>query len=177
MRNPIIIKPNAEELTGYVKGYVDEVIGSDLLTVLRESQYKSMNLYLSVPSANEDYSYAPGKWTVKEVLGHVVDTERIFAYRALTFARGDRNALPGFEENDYVPNSNAANRTLPEIINEYELVRKATIALFDSFSDEMLDRKGTANNLTLTPRIVGWMMAGHDVHHSLVIAERYLGRG
>ena len=115
-----------------------------------------------------------GKWTIKEVLSHVIDTERIFTYRALTIARNDNTPLPGFDENAYIPFSNASGRSLMQLIHEYELVRRSSMALFESFTEEMLDRQGTANNMRLTPRILGWMLAGHDAHHADIVRNRYL---
>lgn len=117
--------------------------------------------------------YAPNKWTSKELLQHMIDTERILAYRALTIAREDKTNLPGFEENDYVVSSMANHRELEDLINEFQILRVNTIALFKSFADEMLLQVGNANNVEITPLALGFTIAGHQLHHMKILRERY----
>ncbi|PJJ60671.1 DinB family protein [Hymenobacter chitinivorans] len=119
------------------------------------------------------FAYAPGKWTIKEVLVHVIDTERIFAYRALRMARNDKTDLPGFEQDDYVPASEANERTMSSILEEYAAVRAATIALFRSFSETQLARTGSANGGPASVRALLFIIPGHELHHLSILRERY----
>lgn len=120
------------------------------------------------------YAYAPGKWTIKEMLVHIIDTERIFAYRALRFARNDKTDLPGFEQDDYVPASEANDRPLAAILQEYTTVRAATLSLFHSFSAAQLERTGTANGGPSSVRALLFIIPGHELHHLRIFRERYL---
>src|SRR5690606_18442301 len=120
------------------------------------------------------YSYAHGKWTLKEVLIHCIDTERIMSYRALRFARNDQTELPGFEQNDYVPQSEANSRKMADLIEEYKILRQSTILLFKSFSDDVLKRAGVANGNPISVRALGFVISGHELHHLNVCKERYL---
>lgn len=119
-------------------------------------------------------AYADGKWTIKELLVHLIDTERIFCTRALCFARNDKTNLPGYDHDNYVTHSAANERSLCDIAKEYDLVRASTIALFKSFTKEMLNREGTANNNPLTVLAIGYIIAGHEIHHINVLKEKYL---
>lgn len=170
----MITKPDTNSLTGYMAGYISQAEGNDLVQSLRNRLEETSSVYRSIMPEMEEYRYDTGKWSIKEVLGHIVDTERIFTYRALTFARKDNSRLPGYDQDAYVPYSNAANRKLADILKEYEAVRMSTIYLFESFNPEMLDSNGIANNLNVTPRVLGWMAAGHDAHHYKVLKEKYL---
>ncbi|MFT7248661.1 MAG: hypothetical protein ACI8UX_001143 [Psychromonas sp.] len=120
-----------------------------------------------------DQVYAPGKWTIKEILQHVIDTERIMAYRALCFARNDKTELPGFAENNYANNTHLFYRTVAELMKEWQLLRASNRSLFAGFSDDMLVRKGTASNIEIPVLALGFMLIGHAVHHYQVIEERY----
>ena len=120
------------------------------------------------------HRYAPGKWTIKEVLIHICDTERIFAYRALRIGRGDITPLPGFEQDDYVPVSQANSRSIKNILAEYESVRKATLTLFNSMPRQAFTHIGTCNNSPVSLRALAYMIAGHEMHHVAIIKERYL---
>jgi uncharacterized damage-inducible protein DinB len=121
-----------------------------------------------------EYRYDVGKWSVKELLNHMMDAERIFAYRALRFSRNDKTPLSGFEENDYAPLANAHARSLKQLTDEMERLRATTIDLYSSFTPEMLKREGTANNNKLSVLNLGYVIAGHETHHRKVISERYL---
>ncbi|MBA3986594.1 MAG: DinB family protein [Flavobacteriales bacterium] len=120
------------------------------------------------------YRYAEGKWTLKEMLVHIIDTERIFSYRALRFARKDSTTLHGFEQDDYVPYSNANNRTLENLLEEYTAVRKATTTLFASFDRDNLKRIGYASNNAISVRAIGFIISGHEIHHLKIAKERYM---
>lgn len=158
----------------WYKGYVDALSGSDFITVLKE-QFKSTPLLLkTIKEEKWDYAYAPGKWTVKQLIIHLTDAERVFAYRALRFARNDATELPGFEENDYADNCMSESRTPDSIINEYQAVRSSTIALFDNFNEEVMMRKGISNGKEFSVRLLGVVIAGHEKHHMNILNERYL---
>jgi DinB superfamily len=120
-----------------------------------------------------DRGYAPGKWTGKALLQHMIDTERILTYRALCIARGEQANLPGFDEDSYAQHSNPAHRAFTDLKEEFVLVRKASIMLFDSFTDEMLLRKGSANGKTISPLALGFVVVGHEIHHYKILEERY----
>jgi hypothetical protein len=154
--------------------YLQDLGGVAYMDVLQRNQVETPVFISSIPIHKENFSYAPGKWTVKEVLIHVIDSERIFGYRALRFARNDKTPVPGFEENDYVPFSNARNRSVESIIDEYESVRHSTMVLFRQFTDEMLSRTGTANNHVISVEACGMVIAGHENHHLRILRERYL---
>jgi uncharacterized damage-inducible protein DinB len=145
-----------------------------LLQALRISGHRMVEVVHSITEAKADYHYADGKWSIRELLCHVIDAERIFAYRALRFARNDRTPLAGFEENDYAPQANASGRSLNKIAQEMAHVRTATIDLFESFTPDMLARKGIASNNELSVVGMGFIIAGHETHHRKVLVERYL---
>lgn len=127
-----------------------------------------------LPKEKENYAYADGKWTIKELLQHIIDTERIFAYRALRIARKDKTPLPGFEQNDYVDNCNASYRDFSVMLEEFALVRRGTILLFKSFTDEMLLQQGEMSGNAVTVRALGYICSGHLKHHINIINERYI---
>jgi uncharacterized damage-inducible protein DinB len=138
------------------------------------NQAKLINdFFASISEEKSMHAYAEGKWTIKEVLQHMIDTERIFNYRAVCFARKEAASLPGFEENDYAANSNANARSWKSLVEEFLAVRHATELMFDSFTDEMLDTAGKANNNSVTVGSVGFISVGHFYHHKKVIEERY----
>lgn len=168
---------NLETIPTFYKGYVKLVEHPDIIQALRISGYRTMELLHSVPREKEDFRFAEGKWTIREVLCHMLDAERIFSYRALRFARNDRTPLAGFDEQAYAPHLNASSRSLAQIGDEMEHLRTCTVDLFKSFSEEMLTRKGTANNNELTVGAIGIIIAGHETHHCKVIRERYLSVG
>lgn len=158
----------------YYKGYID-LAGNDLLIAgLTKSMYRHLNLFSSISEDKMNYAYAEGKWTIKELIVHLIDCERVFAYRALRCARNDKTDLPGFDQDDYVTTSEANNRSKASLIEEYESVRKSTIAMFRSFTDEMLAQVGTANGNPMSPRALGFIIIGHEKHHAKIIRDRYL---
>lgn len=170
----MIHKPIELSTNDYFAGYVNLASGEDLLVELENICEQSLKLFNSISDAQADFSYQPGKWTIKQLVQHLIDTERIFSYRALSFARGDQQNLPGFEEDDFADNDYSNERLWSDVIKEYALVRESTIAMFNSFSESVLDRSGQANNVNFTPRILGWVLVGHDLHHLNILKERYL---
>jgi len=166
------IKEN--EYNPYYKRYIEMSGNSDLVTGLRTGFEESLKFYNSIPSNKLEHSYEDGKWTVKEVIQHIMDTERIFAYRALRFARQDKTPLSGFEQNDYVPTSQANSRDFKNLISEYTAIRQATIAMFENFSNDMLTSIGKASGSNMSVRALGFITIGHEMHHCNVIKERYL---
>jgi len=165
---------NLETIPPFYKNYVKQIDEPDMLQALRISGHRMQELVHSIPDNKADVAYAPGKWTVRELLCHIMDAERIFCYRALRFARNDKTPLSGFEENDYAPQANAAGRSLQKIASEMSHLRASTIDLFESFTPEMLTRKGTANKNEISVMAIGFIISGHETHHRKILQERYL---
>lgn len=162
------------EYNGYFETYINCVEGHDLNKGLVLNGEALVAFFKSIPEDKCDYKYAEGKWTIKEVLLHIIDTERIFAYRALRIARQDKTPLVGFEQDGYVAYYNCLNRTILSLINEYMVVRKATVALFESFDDVALKSMGVASSHPISVRAIGFIVVGHENHHIKIIKERYL---
>jgi hypothetical protein len=169
--------PTAEEFAPYYQTYVDKagaLNGVGILDTLESEHEKTQEFLRSIPEKKGDYRYADGKWSIKEVIQHLIDTERVFAYRALRFSRGDSTDLPGFDHDAYVPASNANRHTIEDLADEFEVVRLSTLALFHSFDDAMWDKLGTANGNAMSVRAAAFVSLGHEVHHIGVIKEKYL---
>jgi uncharacterized damage-inducible protein DinB len=166
--------PDFTTLPDFYKNYVTLVQHLDMLEALKTSGTLSAGLVLAIPEHLGEFRYAPEKWSIKELLCHMLDAERIFAYRALRFARNDETPLAGFEENSYAPEANAHSRTLQQIVNEMKNLRASTLDLFTGFTSDMLQRKGSANNTTISVINIGYVIAGHETHHRNVLTERYL---
>jgi len=162
------------EFNPYYATYISKAENSNIIEGLHNRKNEFLDFVKSIPSEKLIYAYEKDKWTVAEVLQHLIDTERIFAYRALRFARNDKTSILGFEQDDYVPNSNANNYTKEEIISDFEATRNNSISLFRSFTDEMLLRIGEASGSSMSARAVGYILSGHQKHHIDVIKERYL---
>jgi hypothetical protein len=167
-------RPDLSTLPDFHKRYVDHVKDLDVIEALKNANEQMLKQIRSVPEERGLFKYAPEKWTIKEVLCHMLDTERILAYRAMRFARNDKTPLPGFEENDYAPEANANNRNITRVADEMQRLRATSIDLFESFTPQMLSRKGLANNLELSVLNLGYIIAGHECHHLKVLKERYL---
>lgn len=165
---------NLESVPHFYKNYVKQIEETDLIQALRISGHRMLELVHFIKEEKADFRYAEGKWSIRELLCHIIDAERIFAYRALTFARGDKTNLPGFDENTYAPEANAAGRSLKKIADEMAHLRVSTIDMFDGFAPEMLARKGMANNNELSVVSLAFIIAGHETHHRKVLMERYL---
>ncbi len=151
-----------------------QVHDMNLLDALEQSNMNLVALLTPVPENMGEYRYEKGKWSIKELICHMMDAERIFAYRALRFARNDATELAAFEENDYAPQANAHGRTIKQLLQEATTLRKTTIDLFSSFTPEMLERKGTANKNVVSVINIGYIIAGHETHHRNILNERYL---
>lgn len=165
---------NLDTIPHFYKNYVKLIEETDLLQALRISGHRCLELVHAIPEEKQDYRYADGKWTIRELLCHMIDGERIFAYRALRFARNDKTPLAGFEETTYAPQANASGRQYHKIAAELAHLRTSTIDLFEGFTPEMLTRKGTANNNELSVMALGFIIAGHETHHCNILKERYL---
>lgn len=168
-----IARPEPGEYAPYYDRYISLIPGSEILATL-ESQRRQMMLLLSGrDEADGDFRYAPEKWSAKQVLGHVCDTERIFAYRALRIARGDRTPIEGFEQDDYVRNGPFVQLPISEIIDEYIAVRRATLTLLRNFDEPAWTRRGIANKNEVSVRALAYIIAGHELHHRRILEEKY----
>ena len=164
-----------EEFQGYFANYVNQVTNEyTLIEELEISVHRLIKFVQNIPMDKFDYRYAEGKWTIKDIIQHLIDSERIFAYRALRFARNDKTELPGFEENDYVEEAKANKRSIQQLLTELAVVRQATLSLFQSFSEEELLRIGVASHNPISVRALGFVIIGHQNHHQRVFEERYL---
>jgi hypothetical protein len=169
-----ISRPRPGEYSAYFDRYLGLLPDGDALGILRTQVEATSALLLALPPQRGEHRYAPGKWSVKEVIGHVIDTERVFSYRALRFSRNDATPLHGFEQDEYVAHGRFDARTVQDLVGELRAVRAASITLFEGMSVEMLSRRGVASGAELTVRAVPWIVAGHERHHIAILRERYL---
>ncbi len=167
-------KPVEGEYLPYQLNYIKRVPEGDMIRILRDDITETANFLKDLPAEKQNYRYAEGKWTIKEILQHLIDTERIMCYRALTFARNDKTELPGFEQDDYVRDGNANELDFREMVDEYVAVRNATIYMFKSFNDELLTRSGIANKGSVKVKSFAYVIAGHELHHMAIIREKYM---
>ncbi|MEQ7798243.1 DinB family protein [Pedobacter sp. ASV1-7] len=165
-------RPQTHEYPVWAEQYISLVEG-DVMELLKK-QASEFSDFINSLIEKADYAYAPGKWTIKQLIGHIIDTERILVYRLTCFARGENHALPGFEEDDYVVNAHFQDRSLLSLSEEFALLRKANIYLFDSLSEKELNRSGTASERQITVRALLYVIAGHIIHHTQIIKSRYL---
>ena len=165
---------SSSEYNPYFSGYISKVGERELMEGLKEGMKTTEIFFKDIPESKQSFRYAEGKWTPKEILLHLIDSERMFCFRALSFARSDNTNLPGFDENEFAANSNANERSMEDLIAEYICVRKASIALFGSFDKNTMRRIGRANNSELSVRAAGFLICGHEIHHRAIISERYL---
>lgn len=170
-------RPAAVEFDPYYGRYIERVPPGDILAALGNQRAEIASFISDLDPSVADHRYAPGKWTVRQVLNHVCDTERIFATRALCVARGERQPLPGFDENEYADLSATDRRALIALGRELDLLRGATIEMFEAFDDEAWIRMGDANGSPVSVRAIAWILVGHSDHHLNVIRERYLEEG
>ncbi len=167
-------RPDASSMPQFYSRYVEAVPDGDILETLQRQGAETQAFLGALDAAQASHRYAPGKWTVKQIVGHLADGERVFAYRALSFARRDATELPGFEEDDWAAANSCEQRSLQAVLAELFAVRQATLALFRGLEDDAWDRLGTANGRRISVRALAWMMAGHELHHLRVLRERYL---
>lgn len=158
----------------YFKYYIDLVEDKEILEVLEQNNTEFKELFDFLTENQGNYCYAEGKWSIKELLVHLTDAERIFCYRALSFSRNHKGDLPGFDHDEFAQNSDANNRSLCDIAKDFESVRKSTLNLFKSFTPKMLERGGTASKNPLTVATIGYLIVGHAKHHLKVLEEKYL---
>ena len=164
----------SSEYNPYFQGYISKVGEGTLMESLEDGMRLTVDFFGNIPESKQTFQYAEGKWTPKEILLHLIDSERMFCFRALSFARSENTNLPGFDENEFAANSNANSRSIENLLDEYMSVRNASIRLFGSFDEETLKRIGRANNADLSVRAAGFLICGHEIHHRNIIAERYL---
>ena len=167
------MNPKPDTYDPYFERYVKLVEGDDILKILSDQNKATQEVLNSFSEHKGNYRYADGKWTVKEVVGHLLDTERIFAYRALCIARGEKKSLPGFEQDDYVATGNFNSRDLAGLNYEFRLLRESNLLLFKSFTAEMLERKGFSDISAISVIAILYIIAGHEKHHMNVLLERY----
>jgi uncharacterized damage-inducible protein DinB len=167
-------RPQSNDYAAYYSTYISKVEGDTIKEVIKKYSEPLLQFYTSLPEDKADYRYADGKWTVKELLLHIIDAERIFSYRALRIARKDKTPLPGFDENAYTPASKASDRTLQSLEDEFAAVRKATDIMISTFDEEQLSQRGTASDQPVTVNAIAFIMFGHMIHHKQVLEERYL---
>jgi hypothetical protein len=174
MTAPLLTRPGADEYGAPYAGYVARIpADADILGLLAQQQAETLARLMAVPDSRGDHRYAAGKWSVKQVILHLADTERIMAYRALRIGRGDSTPLPGFDQNLYAPASGADHRTTADLAQELTEVRQATLALFRHLPAAAWSRRGTASDTGVSVRALAWIIAGHERHHLAVLAERY----
>lgn len=174
MKYKIIEKPEKTDYVPYFQQYIDLVHDDNIIEFLENQLRLAVSFYDRLDEWKIDYRYAHGKWSIKEVILHILDTERIFNYRALRFARKDITPLPGFEQDDYIKNTDWTYYPIKSIIEEYELTRKYTIVLFNNMTEEMLQQSGISNELNLSVRAIPFIIAGHEIHHLNVIESKYM---
>ena len=166
-------RPEKNEYAAYYEKYVALITGKDVLEALEAQRVQMTQILAGRSERDGNFRYAPDKWTVKEVLGHLNDAERIFAYRALRIARGDQKPLQGFEQDDYVRTASSNERTLADLTEEFAAVRSSSFTLFRSLNEEAWGRRGVASNNEVTVRALAYIIAGHDLHHRRILEERY----
>jgi uncharacterized damage-inducible protein DinB len=167
-------RPQTSEYAPYYANYISQVPDGDFLEILETQQRDLTRMLQPLSDKQAEFRYQPGKWSIKETLGHINDAERIFAYRILRIGRGDQTPLPGFEQNDYIQPGNFSARKLPGLLEEFASIRGASITLIRSLDDASLHRRGTASGKEVSVLAVAFVLAGHALHHQKILAERYL---
>lgn len=170
----MINRPEKDEFAPYYLPYVNSVPEGDIFSTLTKQLEDTVLLLKNVTEEQGKFRYAPGKWSIKEVIGHMTDTERIMAYRLMCIARGETVSLPGFDESQYVANSSFNDQSFEQLLEHFSAVRKSTLVLMKSLNDDAWLRKGLANNTGVTVRGIAYIIAGHAMHHCQIIKERYL---
>ena len=173
---PNIEPPKANEYAAFYANYITKVGEENVLEVLLDSQKSTKRLFSKISERKGNYRYADDKWSIKEVLGHIIDVERIMVYRALRFYRKDKHELAGFNDEEYVTNANYGDRKLSDMLKEFETVRQATLTLFESFETEKLNRAGMASGYLMSVKALMYVVAGHEIHHISVLNDRYLAK-
>jgi uncharacterized damage-inducible protein DinB len=170
----MINRPKPNEYSAYAETYVSKVSpGTDVMELLEELQTSTYNLFSNMTEEKAAYTYAEGKWTIKQVLGHMIDTERVFAFRALCFSR-ENATLPGFDQDIYVNNTDFNSRTIQSLAAEFRATRESNLYLFGSFNEDQLNRTGIANDSPVSVKALVYITAGHELHHLKILKEKYL---
>jgi hypothetical protein len=169
-----ISKPEASEHAPYYSKYIDLIEENDIISVLNRQLDETLSVLRAIPEDQADKRYEPGKWSIKELVGHIIDGERVFAYRALRFARNDKTPLAGFEQDDYVSNASFSETSLSSLADEFEHVRRGNLAMFKNFSNEAWLRNGVASENQISVRAIAYVLAGHELHHMRILRSRYL---
>ena len=165
--------PSQYPQSAYFSRYIETVDGEDVTLLLQTQMQQVITLFENLSDPQQDHRYAPGKWSPKEILGHLSDVERVFNYRMLAIARGETQSLPSFDENTYVENARFDAQPLSGLVRQYQLVRLGTLQLLPTFDAATLDRVGVANNTPISVRTIAWLIAGHERHHLNVLRDRY----
>jgi uncharacterized damage-inducible protein DinB len=169
-----IARPQNDEYVPYYDKYISLVPDGDLVETLRAQIAETLSLLRTIAEERASHRYAPGKWSIKQVVGHMADVERVMTYRALRIARADATPLPGFDENAYVPAANFEARPLASLAHEFAEVRRATVAFLETLEPDAAARRGSANNNEISARALAYIIAGHERHHVKILKERYL---
>lgn len=174
MSQTAFARPAQDEHAPYYEKYTSLVPDGNIVEILKSQIATTLALLRNLDEEKANFRYAPDKWSIKEVLGHLIDAERIFTYRALRIARNDQTPLPGFEQDGYVPAGNFDARSLSDLLDEFACVRRASLYLFGNLSDEAWSRLGTASDNPVSVRALAYITAGHELHHLNIVRERYL---
>ncbi|ADY53464.1 hypothetical protein Pedsa_2925 [Pseudopedobacter saltans DSM 12145] len=169
-------QPTTDEYAPYYKEYINNVINRDIIKTLKNQLNEIDDFLAEIPENKYDYAYAEGKWTVKQLVGHLIDTERVMAYRAMRIARNDKTPLPGFDENLYADSLDLSKRSYTDLVDEFLLMRQANLYFYKSLSEEDYYKKGTASDYTISVGALLFIIAGHVQHHFNVLKERYLNK-
>jgi len=167
-------RPETTEFAPYYNNYISLVDGDNVLPIMEKQPGELRAMFASVSEDKGTFAYADGKWTVKELLSHLIDGERIFAYRVLRISRGDETPIEGFEQDDYIATSNANNRSFSDLLDEFDLQRRSNMLMLNNISDEGSKRMGTASDNPVSTRALVYCLAGHVRHHVKILNERYL---
>lgn len=167
-------RPEETEFSPFYKGYISQVIEDDVIAALEAELNESLAFFRNVDEQHSKTAYAEGKWTIRQVLGHIVDAERVMSYRAMRFARNDQTELPGFEQDDFIRGANFNEVSLRDLLREFEHLRRANILMFRNLTADAWLRHGKANGNEVTVRALGFIIAGHEKHHRKVVKERYM---
>jgi uncharacterized damage-inducible protein DinB len=167
-------RPTADQFQPYYQRYIDKATGETIADVQKNHAQQILDFFNSIPETKADHAYAEGKWTIKQLVQHLLDAERVFVYRAMRFARKDSLPLQGFDEDMYANNATCANRNLKDLLEELKALRLSTDIFLRSLTDEQLSAVGTANNTTMSVNAIAFVTYGHLLHHMGVVQERYL---
>lgn len=167
-------RPEESEFAPYYKGYIGQVLEDDAVAAMEAELNASLEFFRAIDEQKSKTAYAEGKWTIREVLGHIVDTERVMAYRAMRFGRNDKTELSGFEQDDFIRGANFNETSLADLLREFEYQRRANILMFRNLPNEAWSRRGTANGKQVSVRALAFIVVGHEKHHRKIVKENYL---